>query len=92
MTMPYDDYDPDDRDAPQPMDLDGQGGDEGEDDELIACSNCGWMLHEDAAVCPKCGEWIIDESLAQRRSRGWIWPLGIVFLVIVILVMWHGLR
>ena len=91
--MPYDDFNPDDPDAPQPGDLDDDDdeGDDG-DDEQIICSHCGAMLHEDAALCPKCGEWVIDLSPATRRSRGWIWPLGIAFLIVMILALWHGLR
>lgn len=86
--MPYGDYDPDDPDAPQPEDLDGD-----EDDTIgtLNCPACGALLHKDAAVCPKCGEWIIDDSLARGRSRRWFWPTLVGLLIAVMLVMWHGL-
>ena len=87
------DYDPEDPDAPQPEDLDddaGEGDDDGED--AVTCPNCRRELHEDAAVCPHCGEWIIDESLAARRSRGWFWPVMVGLLIALVLVLWTGLR
>lgn len=86
--MPYDDYDPDDPDAPQPMDVDG--GDD--DDDTIVCAQCGRRLHPSAAVCPNCGEWVLEDSPARRRSRGWFWPIVVGLLVAMILVMWVGLR
>lgn len=82
------DYDPDDPDAPQPMDLEA-GEDE---DDVVTCSHCGRALHASAAVCPHCGEWMVDDSPAGLRSRGWFWPLVIGLLVALILVFWVGLR
>jgi len=84
--MPYEDYDPDDPDAPQPMDL------EDSEDEAETCPACGRPVHELAAICPHCGEWMGADSQAARRSRGWFWPLMIGLLVALILVMWAGLR
>lgn len=92
--MPYDDYDPDDPDAPLPEDVgDAQADDDSSDaDGVFACPSCGRWLHEDAAVCPACGEWIIAETTAARRSRGWFWPIMVAVLVAVILIFWHGMR
>jgi predicted RNA-binding Zn-ribbon protein involved in translation (DUF1610 family) len=87
--MRYADYDPDDRDAPLPEDLDD--GDD-EPDETVACPSCRRRIHEDAALCPHCGEWIIDDSPAAQRSRGWFWPLMVGALVAMILSLWVGLR
>lgn len=86
MPMAYH-FDPDDPDAPQPMDIDR---DDGDDDagEFIECPACGRVLHPDAAVCNHCGEWILDDSPAARRSRGWLWPVVIGLLVATILVFW----
>ncbi len=89
--MPYEPDDSEDRDAPQTMDLEAARSDDDPDDEDV-CSNCGYLLHEDAAVCPKCGEWVVDPSLAGRRSRTWLWPFGIAFLVLVVLWLWSGIR
>ena len=71
--MPYNDYDPDDPDAPQPMDVDRS---DETADEAVPCPNCRRPIHEDAAVCPYCGEWLLDDSPAAQRSRGWFWPLA----------------
>ena len=85
--MAWNNYDPGDRDAPQPGDVDW-----GEDEEdTVACPVCGRAVHEDAPRCPHCGEWLFDDTPAARRSRGWFWPVMIALLIAVILVMWHGL-
>ncbi|MBI4578353.1 MAG: hypothetical protein HY718_01530 [Planctomycetes bacterium] len=89
--MSRDDYDPDDPDAPQPMDLAADDAAE-DDDETIACPGCGRRIHEQAALCPHCGEWILDDSTARRRGRGWFWPLAVGILIALILVYWSGLR
>lgn len=89
--MPYD-YDPTDPDAPQPMDVDGE--DDAADDEaasLVTCAGCGRALHPQAALCPHCGEWVLEDSPARRRSRGWFWPLMVALLIAIILVLWTGL-
>lgn len=86
MSCGYDDGDPD---APQPMDLDESTYDD--DDGYAECPACGKLMHEDAAVCPYCGEWVTSGSPAADRSRGWFWPLMVAVLLGIILVMWHGL-
>ncbi|HOA72922.1 MAG TPA: protein NinF [Phycisphaerae bacterium] len=91
------DYDPTDPDAPQPGDVDpsddfDDGYDDDDADEAISCAGCGRRLHVLAAVCPHCGEWVLDDSPAARRSRGWFWPIMVALLIAVILVLWSGLR
>jgi len=78
----------DDRDAPQPIDLD----DDGNDDDTIDCPHCGRPVYEDAPRCPHCGRWVEDDpSPATSRSRSWFWPITVALLVAAILVLWHGL-
>lgn len=89
--MPHYDYDPDDPNAPQPMDLTDED-DSYDDEDLIRCPSCGRMVHGLAAVCPNCGEWFVSDSPATQRSRGWFWPLMVALLLLVILVLWAGLR
>jgi len=84
--MEHDDFE-DDRDAPQPIDLDH------EEDETIDCPACGRAFYEDAIRCPYCGHWTEEGgSPAEGRARGWFWPIVVAGLVAVILVMWSGLR
>lgn len=84
-----DDFSDDDRDGPQPIDLDDDGSD---DDDMIDCPHCGRPVYEDAPRCPHCGRWIEDDlSPAASRSRAWFWPIVVAVLVAVILVLWHGL-
>ena len=85
--MMYGGDDFDDPDAPQAIDL------EGDDDEgTVDCPACGRPIHEAAAICPHCGCWIVDDTVAGRRSRGWFWPIMVALLIVIILVMWHGFR
>jgi len=77
-----------DPDAPQAIDLDW---DDDEDDDLVQCPNCHRMMPEITPCCPSCGYWIQGESTAERRSRGWFWPVMVALLVAVILVFWFGL-
>ncbi len=84
MTGPRD-WDEDDRDLPQPIDLDDDG------DDTIDCPHCGRSVYEDAAQCPYCGQWIEGElSPAARRARGWFWPIMVSLAVAIILVLWHA--
>jgi hypothetical protein len=95
-----DDYDPTDPDAPQPRDVDPPDDsddaydDDDSDDDVIQCAACGRSLHALAAVCPHCGEWVLNDSdsPAAHRSRGWFWPLMVALLIAIILVLWSGLR
>jgi hypothetical protein len=91
--MPY--YDPEDPDAPQPMDVDADSAegdaDEEDADDARLCTGCGRALHPMAAMCPHCGEWVLDDSPAGQRSRGWFWPLMVALLIAVILVFWVSL-
>lgn len=82
-----DEYDHDDRDAPQPMDLIDDN-----EEVTIECPNCGEAVHEDSPRCPYCGEWMVfDASPAFRRAHGWFWPVTVAILIAIMLVMWHGL-
>jgi predicted nucleic acid-binding Zn ribbon protein len=82
------DYDSDDSDMPQKIDL--LIGDQEED--TIVCPSCGKSVYEDADLCPHCGQWILDDSPAAERARGWFWPVMVALLIAIILVMWLGLR
>ena len=81
------DYDDDDLDAPQEMDLEGFS----DESYTIDCPQCGSSLHEDVEHCPHCGYWLIEDSPAALRARGWFWPAMVAVLVAIILVMWNGL-
>jgi len=86
MTRWWDDLDDEDRDLPQPVDLDYD-----QDSETIDCPFCGEPIHEDTPRCPHCGMWVEDLSPAWQRSLGWFWPVMVALLVAVILVYWLGL-
>lgn len=60
--------------------------------DVESCPSCGGTVAEGAPKCPHCGEWIIPATQAGRRLRtGW-WPLLVGGLILMILVLWHGLR
>ena len=91
----YDDDELDeDRDDPQPEDLAELGGDEDDDDDepsAVRCPACGHSFYRGAAKCPRCGEWMMDETPASREVPGWLWPTMVGLLIAVIVVIWHGL-
>ena len=86
--MSLNEYDSDDRDLPQDIDL----VENPDDEATVNCPSCGKQIYEDAVLCPYCGQWISTHSPATARSFGWFWPVMIAILIAVILVMWHGLR
>jgi hypothetical protein len=86
--MAYDDDDFEDRDDPQREDIADLDRD---DDGFDRCLACGRAVYEGVPKCPYCGQWLLDDSEAAKRSRGWLWPVMIALLIAVILVMWHGL-
>ncbi|MEP0841285.1 MAG: hypothetical protein HRF43_01080 [Phycisphaerae bacterium] len=93
--MPYDpdadDEGADDRDDPRPEDVAELDRDDEEDEaEWRRCPACGASVLADAPQCPRCGEWLSDETPAERRSRGWLWPVTIAGLIVVLVYLWHG--
>lgn len=74
-----DDAEPDDRELPDPSDMDDEEGDEYAETE--PCPHCGAAVYEGAEICPKCGQYISEETTVHRQ------PLWIVIGVIVCLLM-----
>jgi len=77
----------DDRDDPQPEDIEELDRELG----FERCTSCGRAVYEGTPKCPYCGQWLLEDSDAARRSRGWLWPIMVALLLAVILVLWHGL-
>jgi predicted nucleic acid-binding Zn ribbon protein len=61
-------------------------------DALIDCPYCGKSIHEDAAQCHHCGNWIIDQ--APRRYPGWFMIALYLALMVMALIAgaWWMLR
>lgn len=55
------------------------------------CPACGKNVYEGVPKCPHCGEWIDGTTEADRRSLRWFWPAFVAFLVLMILILWHGM-
>ena len=68
--------------------IDEDWGD-GDDDvaDVVNCPNCGSEVHELADCCPKCGEFIIDESRPLQGKPMWYLVLGGAGIIAVILVL-----
>jgi hypothetical protein len=73
---------------PDPGDLHGDD----DDDDRVACPQCGQMIYEDSPRCPYCGHWVVTGSEASRRSRGWFWPILIVLLAALLVFGWRFWR
>jgi predicted nucleic acid-binding Zn ribbon protein len=61
--------------------------DEDDDDGpvLVECPYCRSEISEDAARCPRCGNFISEED-APRRKPAWILVSAVVLLVAVVIV------
>ncbi|MFQ6048949.1 MAG: hypothetical protein ACE5K7_06260 [Phycisphaerae bacterium] len=62
-----------------------------EDSAVVACPTCGRMIAEDSPRCPYCQTWVVQESQAAERSRGWFWPALVGALIVGMLLLWGGL-
>jgi len=80
--MAWNDDQLDDRELPDSADIDS-----GEDPE--ECEACGQPIYGDAPRCPYCGHWQVGQSLAEERSRGWLWPILIGTLVVLGAMGWR---
>jgi predicted nucleic acid-binding Zn ribbon protein len=79
-----DDRDDEDGDS---VDEDPLESDQDADDaeESIVCPFCKRSLHEDADVCPRCGNFIGGEDAPRRRVPMFIW-IGVILAGICVLV------
>jgi len=68
-----------DRDAPQPGDLDDSSSD------TLPCPACRMMVYDDTDRCPHCGQWIMPLA-GYRSHRKQIWTAIIVFVLVVALI------
>jgi len=91
--MTRDDYESEDRDAPQPEDVEELDREDDEDEgDDRRCPACGHSAYWGAPKCPHCGEWFAeDQSPRSQQVPGWLWTAIAALLIGVILVMWHGL-
>ena len=71
----------DDRESPDEADLDG---DDDGDDETIACPHCHRRVHEEAEVCPGCGNYLSREDAPSGRRPGWF-VAGVVLCLAIVL-------
>jgi predicted nucleic acid-binding Zn ribbon protein len=82
----------DDRDDPQPEDIEDLDRDDDDDeDEGRRCPACGQYVYAGVPKCSHCGEWIMEDTPAGRRAQTWLWPTVVALLIAIMLVMWHGL-
>ena len=68
--------------------IDEDWGDDDDDfTDVVDCPNCGSEVHELADCCPKCGEFIIEESRPLQGKPTWYVLLGLAGIIAVILVL-----
>ena len=48
------------------------------------CGNCGSVVTDGAAVCPKCGATLIH---VRARLPWWFWVLAVVAVLIVMVIL-----
>jgi RNA polymerase subunit RPABC4/transcription elongation factor Spt4 len=78
--MPVDEDDFDDRELPDPSDMD-------QDDYTVMsrCPNCKKMIDEQSEVCPRCGYFISVEDAPQKSSL-WI----VILIVLTLLTIFYA--
>jgi predicted nucleic acid-binding Zn ribbon protein len=84
MDYKHDEDDLDDREAPDPSDIDDDSAD------TDPCPHCGKPVYEQAEICPHCQSYISREHSLPRRKPIWIISAAIITLLIV--VCWVLLR
>jgi hypothetical protein len=67
--------------------IDEEWDDDDDYADVINCPNCGSEVHELADCCPKCGEFILDESQPLQGKPMWFFILGGAGIIAVILVL-----
>jgi uncharacterized paraquat-inducible protein A len=60
----------DDWDDDEPWDEDAWA--EGDEETTIACPYCQCKIHDDAPVCPECGNYLSREDAPAARKPWWI--------------------
>ncbi len=77
----------DDRDAPQPADLERFGDSDDADSETVACPSCLRAIWEEAEQCPHCGEYVTRGGQLPARAAGGVWAvLGAVLAIVLTLL------
>ncbi len=81
-----DDRDDEDDDSvdedPLASDQDREDGDDGE--ESIPCPFCKKPIHEDADVCPRCGNFVGGDDAPRRRVPLFVW-IGVILAGLCVL-------
>ena len=81
-----DEWDDDDGDSvdEDPLESDQDPADDLDEEETVPCPFCKKPIHEDADVCPRCGNYVgaID---APRRVPAIIW-IGVALAMLCVLV------
>jgi len=77
--------DPDDRELPDPADMDPDEGDDPELVETTVCPHCGKRIYEETQQCPQCHNYVTFEE-APARKPPWFLIAVAVCLLIVLLV------
>ncbi len=73
----------DDKDLPQPGDMDDDSVELRDD---MVCPSCGARVTEDTQKCPHCGDWITPRDPGRSGVKRWI------FVVAVLLMLYAMLR
>lgn len=51
------------------------------------CPSCGALIAEETQKCPHCGDWIVPQGEAGKRSRTWFWPIIIVLMILGLIML-----
>ena len=81
-----DDRDDEDGDSvdEDPLESDQDPDDAGDVEETVVCPFCKRSLHEDADVCPRCGNFIGGDDAPRPRVPVFIW-IGVILAGLCVL-------
>ena len=81
-----DDHDDDDGDSvdEDPLETDQDPEDDGGVDQTVVCPFCNRSLHEDADVCPRCGNFVGGDDAPRPRVPVFIW-IGVILAGLCVL-------
>lgn len=84
-----DDLEPDDRELPDPADMDPDDDSGTEIVDTTLCPHCGKRLYESAQVCPQCHNYITFEDAPSPKPPWLIITVAVCLLIVLLVWAWR---
>jgi predicted nucleic acid-binding Zn ribbon protein len=81
-----DDEDIGDHEDPDPSDQDAE---DDPDAMTVPCPHCGADVFDEADICPRCGNFMLQDEVKRSRRPRSLWLLvGVIVCLAVVLLVW----